>query len=401
MNWLFTDMNAYFASVEQHDRTDLQGRPIGVIPVESEGTCVIAASYDAKRFGVKVGTRVSDARQMCRGIILVRARPQRYVEVHHAILRSIERCAPVHKVYSIDEWSIRLIGREQEPEQAAALARMIKRQLLKDFSPYLTCSIGIAPTRLLAKIASDFEKPDGLTILPISALPDQLESWSLKDLAGIGGGICARLNQHGIHTIRDLWAISKQQAMQIWGSITGADWWAGFHGIDEPEIQTRRHSMSHANVLALAFRNDRSAYGILVRLICRLGARLRHDGYYAQGLSVHVKDVRGGYFADSSLLPFVHDTPTLLSQFHKLWQRRGTGHFAPLKVGADVTGLVPVNQVEDSLFDEIEKPRRISHAIDTINRRWGKSAIYFGPMHDFRHHMDDKIAFGRIPSLPE
>ena len=160
MNWLFIDMNSYFASVEQHLRPEFRGRSVAVIPVESENTCVIAASHEAKRFGVKTGTRVSDARQMCPGIVLVKARPDLYVKVHHAILRSVDKCAPVHKVYSIDEWAIRLQGREQKPEVAVALGTQIKRQLLQDFSPWLTCSIGIAPTRLLAKIASDLQKPD-------------------------------------------------------------------------------------------------------------------------------------------------------------------------------------------------------------------------------------------------
>src|SRR5271154_2905282 len=103
MNWLFIDMNSYFASVEQHLRPELRGRAVAVIPVESEHTCVIAASYDAKIHGVKTGTRVSDARRLCPGITIVKARPDIYVQVHHAILRSVDKCAPIHKVYSIDE----------------------------------------------------------------------------------------------------------------------------------------------------------------------------------------------------------------------------------------------------------------------------------------------------------
>ena len=170
---MFIDMNSYFASVEQHLRPELRGRMVAVIPVKSENTCVIAASYDAKRFGVKTGTRVSDARQLCPEIILVKARPDIYVHVHHAILRSIDQCVPIHKVYSIDEWAIRLVGKEQQRDTAIALGQRIKQQLLHDFSPWLTCSIGIASTRLLAKIASDRKKPDGLTVLDPSELPNQ------------------------------------------------------------------------------------------------------------------------------------------------------------------------------------------------------------------------------------
>ncbi len=105
-------------------------------------------------------------------------------------------------------------------------------------------------------------------------------------------------------------------------------------------------------------------------------------------------------WSHEAALPCVQDTPTLLHVFQRLWQQRTLSpHFPfhPLKVGVEVGGLVPAAQVSDSLFDELEKPRRVSQAIDKINQRWGASTIYFGSMQRFRHHMDDKIAFGRIP----
>jgi DNA polymerase IV len=397
LNWMLLDMNSYFASVEQHLRPELRNRPVAVIPVESEFTSVIAASYDAKRRGVKVGTRVRDARQLCPGITFIQARPRIYVQIHHAILRSVDKCLPVHKVYSIDEWAIQLIGEERKPQKAIALARQIKQQLLQDFSPWLTCSIGIAPTRLLAKIASELKKPDGLTVLDPIELPDRLEHLSLDDLCGIGHGMLVRLDAHGIHSVGDLWGITKQQAVQVWGSVSGAQWWAGFHGYDEPEQSTRRRSMSHANVLDPKYRNNEDAYGIMVRLLCRLGARLRHDGYFAQYLRVHLNHVRGSSWREEIALPCIQDTPTLLETFQRLWRQRAFAPDPPIKVGVEVAGLVPAAQISQSLFNEIEKPRRVSQAIDKINQRWGTSTVYFGPIHSLRHQMDDKIAFGRIP----
>ena len=391
------DMNGYFASVEQHLRPELRGYAVGIIPVESKNTCVIAASYDAKRCGVKTGTRVRDARQLCPEIVLVKARPNLYVQIHHAILRSVDQCAPVHKVYSIDEWAIRLLGDERKPDMAAALGRHIKQQLLHDFSPWLTCSIGIAPTRLLAKIACELQKPDGLTVLDISELPDRLDHLSLDDLCGIGQGMLARLNRHGVRSVRDLWAISRQRAIQVWGSVSGGNWWAGFHGFDEPEPSTRRRSMSHANVLDPIFRNEEGAYGIMVRLLCKLGVRLRHEGYFAHYLRVYQTDVRGGGWREEIALPCVQDTTTLLEKFQKLWRQRSRGGNPPIKIGVEVAGLVPAAQVPQSLFDGMEKLRSVSRAVDQINRRWGAAAIHFGSMQGFHHPMDDKIAFGRIP----
>lgn len=395
---MFVDMNSYFASVEQHLCPELRGRPVGVVPVESDYTSIIAASYQAKKFGIKTGTRVKDAKVMCPGIVLVRARPQIYVQVHHSILRSVDRCAPVHKVYSIDEWAIRLIGREQEPANAQHIARQIKGQLLTDFGPCLTCSIGIAPSRLLAKIASDLQKPDGLTLLSTDDMPAQLENMTLTDLCGIGQGMLTRLNAHGVWTIADLWALTRQQAINAWGSVSGAHWWAGFHGIDEPEQRTRHRSITHSSVLHPRFRNEEGAHGILVRLLCKLGVRLRYDGYFARQMRVYINPLDGGVWHREASLPCVQDTPTLLDQFHKLWHQRPPG-VRPLKVGIDLADLVPASQVADSLFEVIEKPRRLSNMVDKINQRWGASTVYFGPIHDFRQPMDDKIAFGRIPPV--
>lgn len=408
MNWLFMDMNSYFASVEQHLRPELRGREIGVIPVQSEGTCVIAASINAKRCGIKVGTRVRDARLLCPGIVLVKARPKIYVEMHHAILRSIEQCAPVHKVYSIDEWAIRLLGEERRPDQAVQLGLQIKRKLLEDFSPWLTGSVGIAPTRLLAKIACELKKPDGLVTLDAGELPGRLEHLKLTDLPGIADGMLRRLHAHGVRTVRELWTISRKDANRVWGSIQGEAWWLGFHGYDEPEPLTHRRSITHANVLPPEFRNDAGAHGVLVRLLCKAAARLRYHSYYAGRLHVSVRSYDGPAWDDQAPLHATQDTLTVLRQFESLWQKRpwadrsrfgrttnAGGSLA--KVSITLSGLTASAFTPGHLFPQEERLRRLSLAIDQLDRRWGLHTVYVGSLHEYRHNMDDKIAFGRIP----
>ncbi len=397
MNWLLTDMDSYFASVEQYLRPELRGRSVGVIPVETDSTCVIAASYDAKRLGVKVGTSVREARRLCPGILLVRARPQVYSQVHRRILQGVDQCAEVHRVYSVDEWTVRLRGEERQPDKARNLARDVKRRILEDFGPWMTCSIGIAPTRLLAKIASKLEKPDGLTVLSVDDMPRRIENLSLDDLYGISRGMLARFDKHGIRSVRELWEVSREQAVRIWGSVSGHHWWAGFHGHDEPELPTARRSMSHANVLDPRFRNEEGACCIMARLVCKLAERLRRSGYLARSLRISVGDECGGSFSEEIGLPSVHDTPTLLRQFYVLWRRRTPGVCPIKKVDVSVAGLVPALQTPRSLFDETEKLQRLSRSIDKINNRLGPLSVYFGPVHNYRHLMESKIAFGRIP----
>src|SRR6201987_2515705 len=161
LRWLFLDLNSYFASVEQELRPELRGRPIAVVPVMADTTCAIAASYEAKAFGVRTGTQVGEAKRMCPGIELVEARHELYVDYHKRIVEAVETCVPVSTFMSIDEMACSLMGREQPLMAALDLARRIKQTIQRDVGSPLRCSVGLAPTRYLAKIASDMEKPDG------------------------------------------------------------------------------------------------------------------------------------------------------------------------------------------------------------------------------------------------
>jgi DNA polymerase-4 len=400
-------MNSFFASVEQLDHKAYHGKPVGVIPIDTDSTSFIAASYEAKQLGVGMGMPVWEARRRFPQLIIVKARPARYVEVHKELLKACDKHAPPDKVYSIDEWSVRLTPREQAVADAAGLAMRIKRQIAADLGEQLRCSAGIAPTRLLAKIACDLQKPDGLTALMPADLPARLEHLEMHDLPGISTSMTARLHKANVRCVRDLWGVTRQQARAIWRSVVGEYWWCGFHGIDVPEIATRRNMMGHSNVLEPRFRNEAGAHGILVRLLCKLAMRLRFHGYFANHLSAWVRHECGRVWVDEIALPCLQDTPTILQQFEKIWQRRQRGLSAlrstathvgpPKKVAVDVLRLVEAADVPEPLFEELNRPLRLSKVMDQINQKAGGHKLYFGSMHDYRHAMDDKIAFGRVP----
>src|SRR5579864_8717538 len=109
VNWLFLDLNSYFASVEQQDRPELRGKPVGVVPMLADTTCCIAASYEAKAFGVRTGTIVADAKRLCPEIILIEGLHELYVDYHHRVVEAVESCLPVTAVCSIDEMACRLM----------------------------------------------------------------------------------------------------------------------------------------------------------------------------------------------------------------------------------------------------------------------------------------------------
>lgn len=401
--WLFVDMNAYFASVEQQDRPELRGRPVGVVPVaDTDRTCVIAASYEAKRAGVKTGTRVGDARRLCPGLVLVKARPRFYVQVHQRILRAVEQVAPIERVYSIDEWAVRLLGRERDEAVALGLGRRCKQAIAQQVGDQLRCSVGVAPTRLLAKIACELEKPDGLTALPPEALPGRLLHLSPDDLPGISRGVLRRLYRHGVTDIAGLWNMPREEARRVWGSVQGEHWWCGFHGLDMPEVKTHRSTMGHAHVLPPEFRSEEGAHAILTRLLHKAAHRLRHHGYFAHALHAFVDYGSRGLWNDSVALPACQDTLTLVEHLERLWRRRPPSPpgAPPLKVGVTLGDLTSADQTPGLLFPPQRHRQALGRVFDRVNQRFGGHTLYLGGMHRARHAMDDKIAFGRVPDEP-
>ena len=151
------DFNSFFASVEQQFRPELRGRPVAVAPVKAETTCAIAASYEARPFGIKTGTPIAEARRKCPGLVVVVARPPLYVEKHLELVEIIDSCMHVEKTWSIDEMECDLTGAWRQREKAIELARKIKRTIAERAGEWLRCSIGIAPNHLLAKLASAWE----------------------------------------------------------------------------------------------------------------------------------------------------------------------------------------------------------------------------------------------------
>jgi DNA polymerase-4 len=221
LRWLFLDLNSYFASVEQELQPRLRNRPIAVVPVMADTTCCIAASYEAKAFGVRTGTQVGDAKRLCPGIELVEARHEMYVGYHNKIVEAVESCVPVSSVMSIDEMACSLLGREQPLVAALDLARRVKETIKREVGSTLRCSVGLAPNRYLAKIASDMEKPDGLVALTPDILKPALQNLVLRDLPGVGARTEKHLHARGIRTMEQLLELDREALSDVWGGVGG------------------------------------------------------------------------------------------------------------------------------------------------------------------------------------
>lgn len=309
---LFVDFNSYFASVEQQDDPSLRGRPVGVVPVMAESTCCIAASVEAKRFGVRTGTLVREARELCPDLVVVPARPARYVELHHAALAALEENFPENDVHvgSIDEMACDLVGSRRQRERAVALASAVKASLREHVGGWIRCSVGIGPNRFLAKTASDMQKPDGLVVLEQDALPQALFGLELQDLCGIGPAMHGRLLAHGIHTVEQLCQSPAHRLRHVWGGIEGERFHARLHGAELPEAPTRRASIGHSHVLAPEFRSTSGADAVLKKLLQKAAMRLREAKLLAGLMQVKVKYV--GEEPWEAAVEFDHDDDSRL-----------------------------------------------------------------------------------------
>lgn len=398
---LFLDLNSYFASAEQQLRPELRGRPVAVVPVVTDSTCCIAASYEAKAFGIKTGTNVGEAKRICPQLEIVEARHDLYVNMHHRIVSAVESCVPVEKIYSIDEMLCKLTGSQQQPEKAVQLARHIKQTIYEQAGECMRCSIGLATNRLLAKLATDMQKPDGLVSIAVSELPEKLYGLRLSDLSGVGKKMEIRLRRKGVNSVQQLCAKSEAEMLDLWGSIVGARWWHWLRGNDLYEAPTQRRSIGHEHVLPPSDRNDADSRAILVRLIHKVAARIRSLDYCAGKMTVWVQHINAGDWSVNCPLGTGSDTLQMLALFADAWKDRPNK--VPYKVGVTLSDIKPVAEVTESIFESDQGRARLSKAMDSLNAKYGKHTVYPAAMHSSKESAPMRIAFGSIPDpeLPE
>lgn len=418
LRWLFLDLNSYFASVEQQLDPALRGKPVIVAPVDVDTTVAIAASVEAKRYGISTGTPVWEAKRKCRDILIAPARHEKYVEFHEAILAEIWKHIPVTHVCSIDEVACRLLDNENSPEAAMALARRIKAGIRAHVGECLTSSVGIAPNRLLAKLASDMQKPDGLVVLTADQLPHRLYDLRLREIAGIGAKMERRLARDGILDIRQLCERRPRDAGTAWGGTNGDRLWYLLHGVELPEKPTQSRTIGHSHVLSPSKRGLEPTRLTARRLALKAASRLRRKGYRSRLLVLHGKfeDDKSNWRA-AIKLPSTQDSFVILSALDSLFPRlaaagrQRVGGFRLRMVGVTLCEIEGVEGEQRSLFaaldpdDPLARETRtlsLSRAMDRINEKFGRHAVSVGPLNGGRiDAVGTKIAFGRIPDLDE
>ncbi|MEY4160669.1 MAG: hypothetical protein RLZZ136_1290 [Pseudomonadota bacterium] len=404
---LYLDFDGFFASVEQQLNPRLRGRPVGVIPYEGGGrTCIIAASREAKAAGVKSVMMVEEAKQICPDLILVPQQPAMYRRAHNALVAEIDSIVPVDAVKSIDELSCQLDEAQRSDPDGVSAA--IKRSIAQNIGPFITCSIGFAANRHLAKIACKVDKPDGLTIWHPQIMPQPLFQIPLADIPGVGKRMARRLAYAHIGSTQQLYEAQPKQLRALWRNVTGERLWYALHGYSITPPTTARGMFGHARVLPPDQRRLDDAERIARLLLTKAARRMRRAGFYCAGIALWVRTFDRSWSEQRSL-PIVNDDSALLRGLSQLWT--GLKGAMPasqriMRVGVTLFDLSPSSQRQLDWLEGDDQDRqrweRVGTAIDALNTRYAATVVSVGPWQPPKGgNVGGKIAFTRIPSAED
>lgn len=400
LSWLYFDLDCYFASIEQQLNPNLQNKPIIVVPMQHDAASAIAVSYEARSFGIKTGTKVYDAKKLCPEIICIQARPKVYVHYHHLIFAEIDKHLLIDHVFSIDEGACKLTGALQTAENATKIARTIQNSLKQTIGDIVSCSIGIASNKFIAKIASNIVKPNGITVVRNQGIQSTLSKLKLRDLPGIGASTERRLITQGISSVSDLYKQkSPSDLARVFGSVTGQRYFYLLRGVDLAIQETKKASISQSKVLIEDEKTIQSARKVTMQLALKAAARLRSQNLTTSKVMLQIDYSNKQTLKQSQKIPQANDSQTLskalLYCFDALLQNAKINIIN--KISLTLTNLEePTNQLSLIDISGQKKKSKVSKALDDLNKKYGTNAISIG-LTNLKKEEHDPIAFGHIP----
>ena len=385
------DYDSYFARCMQQAYPPLRGKPVG-IRGPAKGTAVIAASTEAKARGVKVGMHINEALRWCPALIAVAADMNMYGEVCTRSLRVLTGYTDRVEPFSIDEAYLDVTDLIDVPDDAPMLAQRIKRDLRAELGAGITCSIGIAPNKMLAKLVSGFHKPDGITHVTPAEIPGLLKDIALTDICGIGPRVERRLQRLGIYTVEQLGRLPRETLVREFG-VLGHVYWLWGRGIDLAPVspyhaQPAEKSMGHGLTLPEAVKGRRTFDGVLLRLCERIGRRLRAGRFLGRAVAMYVgydsEDWRGpmlGFGGGRRLPAHTDDSLRIYQAAQSLMP--GPGLARPVRrVNVTVSDLRR-GDLQLSLMEDRVKQHNLQQALDAVNDRFGEFTVMRGALlHD-------------------
>ena len=375
---LHVDMNAYFASVEQASNPLLRGKPIAVGGgTGGKRTVVAACSYEAKAKGVKNAMPSWEAQKICPELIMVAGDMNKYIYTSIKIMDLLREYTPLVEVFSIDEGFMDVTDTRERFGGAVAIAKEIKKRIRERFR--LTCSIGISYNKLMAKLAGEIKKPDGLTVLRPEDIPGKIKDLPVSDLCGVGGKMEKYLAAIGIKTFLDLNRYPREKLVKRFGAVYGEQLYLMGQGRDDSavlsgQVEEEAKSMGHSYTLPRLTADLNEVKGYLLRLAEQVGRRLRRDHY--KGNVVHVslgfKDFKF-WSKQKKIEDHLDDGYEIYKVAEKILDANPFG--GPFRfAGVSLSNLVH-NADQMSLIEQNESAKMILKSVDEINDRYGEFTV--------------------------
>jgi len=285
---LHVDMDAFYASVEQRDRPELRGKPVIVGGRPEERGVVAAASYEARKYGIRSAMPTARALRLCPHAVLLRPRMGHYRRISQRIREIFLSYTPWVEPLSLDEAFLDVTGSERLFGPAERIGREIKRRIFQELG--LTCSVGLAPNKFLAKLASDHQKPDGFTVIRPEEVEGFLRDLPVEKLWGVGPATARKLRALGLRTVGDLRRLSKEELIGRFGKW-GLRLWERARGVDERPVVPEREpkSLSRETTFPQDVHDDRELDQVLLQLTHEVVEDLKGEGRRARTVQIKVR----------------------------------------------------------------------------------------------------------------
>ncbi len=394
---MWIDLNSAFATAEQQAHHSLRGKPMGVTNRLSKECCVIAASYEAKALGIKVGCRRTEALALCPDFILLESDPPKYHTVYQKLLSIMKDYSPNVKMKSIDEGIIDFQNSRSltKGRSLSDIGREIKQRVRTEIGDYTKINIGIAPNRFLAKTAAGLNKPDGLDVIDHHSLIDVYGSLELEDLNGIAEGYGSRLRAHNISTpIEFLGASEQLLTKRVFKSINGRHWYNRLRGFEVDDYQTNLGMVGRQWVVKKPTSDEDYLRSCLHFLSETTAMKLRYRNVEARGVCVWLAFNNGEFFTDKKMYKTnCYTNQDIWLRVSRLFNNRPK-HLIVRTMGLYLYKLTPSSRNQQSLFSEVQKADFLTKAMDEINDYYGTFTVYSADTLEGTKNVKQKIPFG-------
>ncbi|GAV23557.1 DNA polymerase IV [Carboxydothermus pertinax] len=373
---IHVDMDAFFASVEQRDNPELRGKPVIVGGVPGERGVVAAASYEARKYGVRSAMSLWEAAKLCPHGVFIPGNHKKYQEVSEKIFKIFYEYTPLVEPVSLDEAYLDVTGSQRLFGTGVEIGKKIKKRIFEETA--LTASVGVAPNKFLAKLASEVNKPDGFCEVSEDVVLDFLAPLPVEMLWGVGEKMKERLNDMGIKTVQDFWELPEFFLRKRFG-ILGQNLYYLSRGIDFREVIPERIPKSLGK--EITFQKDSSdvdyLLGKLLGLTMAVGRGLRREGFYAGGVSIKIRlSSFITYTRHTMLLEPTWMDEVIYREAKRLFLENYHGELPVRLIGVTATPLIPTERGRQiSFFGEDVRRESLYPAIDFINQKYGSQTI--------------------------